>query len=184
MKSLSVFAAVAIATASILWQLRPPRYTFFVSSYDHPYLIFAFESAVALAVGATLLLAVVAMQRGLRETLVPWSTNGLVRAQLVVASTAVVTGAYGIEQIVQMNSMLNGDWSAVGSLWVSPIVVLALSPWILFVAAAAVSMVAAKVGGAVAVGVIVFDVLTTAYLAFIFAHLGAWACLTCSGPAM
>jgi hypothetical protein len=185
MKSLAAFTGVDVAVAWVLWQLRPPHYTRFIeSSYDRPYLMFAFESAVALAVGTTLLFAVLAMQRGLRETLVPWSASRLVRAQLLVLSGAVITGAYGIEQIVQMNSALRGDWGGEGTFWVTPIVVLALSPWILFVAAAAVSTVAAQVRGAVTVGVVVFDVLSIAYLAFIFVHLGHWACLTCSGSAL
>jgi hypothetical protein len=187
MKSLSLFAAMAAVGAWLLWELRPAHYHHFVeTSYDQPYLIFAFESLVALAAAAILLLAVVALQSGLRETLVPWSANRFVRVQLLVTSSAAITGIYGVRQIVQMNGMLRGDWGTGQTFWVGPssIAVLALSPWIVFIAAAVVSSVAAKLTGAISVAILLFDILSTAYLAFIFVHLGYWACLSCSGPAM
>src|SRR5258708_2160352 len=97
MKSLAIFAAVTAGIAWILWEIRPANYRHFVDvSYDQPYLVFGFESLVAVTIAAVLLLAVISLQRGSRETLVPWSGNQLVRAQLVVLASAAITGLYGI----------------------------------------------------------------------------------------
>lgn len=186
MKSLSVLAMLAAVGAWILWELRPPGYHDYVPpSYDHPYLVFGFESLVALCVAAVLLLGVVAMQRGLRETLVPWSANTLVRVQFVVLSGAAVTAIYGTRQVVQMSASLRGEWGF-NSIWFGPSITaaLALSPWLVFVAVAVVATVAANFRGAIIVPIVLFDMLAIGYLAFLFAHLGYWACLSCSGPAM
>jgi hypothetical protein len=111
MKSLSLFAASAAGGAWLCWELRPAHYHHFVeTAYDQPYLVFAFESLMALAAIAVLLLAVLAIQRELREDLLPWSANRLVRVQLLVISGAAITGIYGIRQIAQMHEMLRGDW--------------------------------------------------------------------------
>jgi hypothetical protein len=186
MKGLLAFVVVTALAAWGLWEVQPSRFRHFVEvSYDRPYLVFAFESMVALSLASGLLLAVVATQRELREALIPWSANPTVRMQLAVVSAAAIAGLYGLRQLFQMRSMLQGDWGDGNSFWFgsSPVIALALSPWLVFFAAAVLAAVGGRVGGRVKAAVLVFDLVAVAYLGFVFVNLGHWACVTCSGPA-
>lgn len=184
MKSLTSLAVLAVVAAWFLWQLRPPGYEPFTpAGYDSPYLVLALHSAVVLAVLAALLCAVMFLQRDTAEVIRLWSSDWLLKVQLGVLACAAVVGIYGVRSVLQMHSRYGGqtnheyDWFFSG-----PAATLALSPWILFAAIALVSCVALRASARVRAGIIALDIVAVLYLTSVFAHIGHWTCLSCSGP--
>jgi hypothetical protein len=185
MKSLLTIASLASIAAWVLWELLPVRYSYFSPSHDQPYQAFLIESLIALVVTSLLLLIVIAVQRQVADELVPWFQRGLVQVQLGVCAGAGVSGVYAAAQLRQMLAQLGGNLGSGDPFWFStgPVAIVAGSPWLVFIAAAVLAGVARSVGRAQAAAMIAFDVLALVYVAFVFAHVHSWACVSCSGPA-